>query len=85
MDLKGRRWGTKLFIVAGMSPIFIYMFSETLGEQWFNAFVAVFTHGILDWIGAGTATMAVVTSMVVLGLMTYLCYWLYNRRTFIRI
>jgi predicted acyltransferase len=85
MDLKGSRWGTKLFIVVGMNPIFIYMFAETLGEQWFNAFVAVFTHGILGWFGAGATTMEVLTSVIVLSSMTYLCYWLYNRRIFIRI
>ena len=85
MDLKGRRWGTKLFVVVGMNPIFIYMFAETLGEQWFNDFVAVFTHGMLGWLGAGIGTMEVLTSLVVLGLITYLCYWLYQRRIFIRI
>ncbi len=85
LDLKGRRWGTKLFVIVGMNPIFIYMFAETLGEQWFNDFVAVFTHGILTWVGAGVGTMEVVTAFVVLGLMSYLCHWLYQRHIFIRI
>ena len=85
MDLKGRRRGTQLFVVVGMNPIFIYMFAETLGEQWFNDFVAVFVHGMLGWLGGGIGTMETVTAFVVLGLMSYLCYWMYERRIFIRI
>jgi len=85
MDLKGKRRGTKLFVIVGMNPIFIYMFAETLGEQWFNDFVAIFTHGILGWVGAGEGTMEVASAFVVLGLMSYLCHWLYQRRIFIRI
>ena len=85
MDLKGSRRGTKLFVIVGMNPIFIYMFAETLGEQWLNDFVAVFTHGMLGWLGAGEGTRAALTAFVVLGLMTYLCHWLYQRRIFIKI
>ena len=85
MDLKGSHRGTKLFVIVGLNPIFIYMFAETLGEQWFNDFVAVFTHGILGWLGAGEGTREVLTAFVVLGLMTYLCHWLYERRIFIKI
>ena len=31
------------FVVVGMNPIFIYMFFNTVGHQWFNGFVAIFT------------------------------------------
>ena len=68
-----------------MNPIFIYMFSETLGKQWFNGFVAVFTDGFLTWFAASPGTMAVVAALVALAFEWYLCLWLYRRRIFIKI
>jgi predicted acyltransferase len=82
MDVRGyRRWAA-FAVIVGMNPIFIYMFSNTVGS-WFNDFVGIFTGGILGW--TGTELTAVVTAFVVLGLEWYLCYWLYKRRIFIKI
>jgi len=61
-----RKWSF-LFVVVGMNPLFIYLFSHTVGRQWFNDAVAIFTNGFLEWTGA-TATAGVVTALVVLGL-----------------
>jgi predicted acyltransferase len=85
VDVRGYRRGILFFSVVGMNPIFIYMFSETLGKQWFNGFVGIFTHGFMAWGGASAAAMEVVTAFVVLTLEWYLCYWLYRRKIFIRI
>lgn len=85
VDLKGfKRW-VPFFAVVGMNPIFIYMFSETLGKQWFNGYVGIFTGGMLGWFGTPEAAVQVITAFVVLGLEWYLCYWLFKRRIFIKI
>jgi predicted acyltransferase len=73
------------FIIFGTNSIFIYMFSNTLGGQWFNGFVAIFTHGVLDWINASEFVMKLVTSLTVLYLEWLLCYYLYKRKIFFRI
>ncbi len=85
VDLKGYKRWTMFFTIVGMNPIFIYMFSETLGKQWFNGFIALFTHGILGAVGMPEGTIDVATAFVVLGLEWYLCYWLYKKRIFIKI
>ena len=68
-----------------MNPIFIYMFSETVGKQWFNGFVGIFAHGFLGWFGIAGILAAVLSALAVLALEWYLCYWLYQRRILIRI
>jgi len=85
VDMKGYKRWTLFFVVVGMNPIFIYMFGQTLGEQWFNGFIGIFTHGFLGWFDASEITMRVANAFVVLGLQWYLCYWLYKRKIFIRI
>jgi len=84
-----RRWGFQrwgfLFLVVGMNPIFIYLFSETVGRQWFNDTVAIFTHGAVGVFHPSDGVLAVLTALVVLWLEWCLCYWLYKRNILIKI
>jgi predicted acyltransferase len=73
------------FIIFGTNSIFIYMFSNTVGGQWFNGFVAIFTHGVLKWVNAPGFIMQLVTSITILTLEWLLCYYLYKRKIFFRI
>lgn len=73
------------FVVVGMNPIFIYLFSNTVGGQWFNGFVGIFTKGFLNWFHAPEFLMALVTSLTVLALEWLLCYYLYRKRIFFKI
>jgi predicted acyltransferase len=73
------------FIIFGTNAIFIYMFFNTVGGQWFNNFVAIFTNGILSWFNASEFIMNLVASLTILGLEWLLCYYLYKRKIFFRI
>jgi len=73
------------FVIVGTNSIFIYMFFNTIGEQWFNDFVSIFTNGFLSWIGASAFIINVVTSLTILTLEWFLCYYLYKKRIFFRI
>ncbi len=73
------------FVVVGTNSIFIYMFSNTVGGQWFNGFVAIFTHGFLGWVGAGEFVKELITSLTILGLEWLLCYYLFLKKIFFRI
>jgi predicted acyltransferase len=85
VDIRGcKRWGF-VFIVVGMNPIFIYLFSESIGRQWFNGTVAIFTHGWLQPFGLSEATLAILTASAVLALEWSLCYWLFKRKILIKI
>jgi hypothetical protein len=66
-----------------MNSLFIYLFTETGGAHWLTRIVQPFTAGIFRWMGDLTAAIA--TSLVVWGLMWYFCYWLANKKIFIRI
>ncbi|MDH5396555.1 MAG: DUF5009 domain-containing protein [Cyclobacteriaceae bacterium] len=86
VDIKGFKgnWVT-FFAIVGMNPIFIYLFSNTVGAQWFNGFVGIFTGDISGWVGIGEHGAEVITAIVALGLEWGLCYWLYRRKVFFRI
>jgi predicted acyltransferase len=73
------------FAVVGMNSIFIYMFSNTVGGQWFNGFVAIFTNGVLNWFGASEFIMKLTASLSVLALEWLLCYYLYLKKILFRI
>ena len=73
------------FVVVGTNSIFIYMFCNTIGTQWLNGFVGIFTHGILDWINAPEFVVRLITALSVLAFEWYLCYFLYRKRIFFKI
>lgn len=85
VDVRGVRRIVPFFVVMGMSPIFIYLFSETVGQQWLNGFVHIFTGGALESMGTPAAPAALVTSVVVLAIEWALCAWLYRRKIVIKI
>ena len=77
-----RKWSF-FFVLVGMNPLFIYLFSQTVARQWLVETVAIFTTGFLGWMGG--AALGIVTALVVLGIEWYLCYWLYKRKIFIKL
>ena len=75
-----RKWATVL-VIAGMNPIFLYLFDELLG-RWTNNFLAIFTMPFLRYLGdAGKVTHR----NIVLLAIWYLAYWLYKRKIVLRI
>ncbi len=79
---KIQRW-TLFFNIVGMNSLFIYMFTNTGGSGWFQRIARPFTMGLFAW--AGELNAAVVTSLVVWGMLWYLCYWFYKHRILIKI
>lgn len=85
IDIKKIRGFVFPFAVVGMNSIFIYMFSNTVGGQWFNGFVEIFTGGFLEWLGAGEFVVKLFTALTVLTLEWLLCYYLYLKKILFRI
>lgn len=83
IDMKGWRKGVLFFAIVGMNPLFIYLFAHLGGAVFIQNLVQPFSNSLLAW--TGEWTLATITSLVVLGLLWYLCYWLYRRKIFIRI
>lgn len=72
-------------IVVGMNSIFIYLFFETAGAQWFNGATGIFVKGFLGFTGISTKVIAVFSALVTLFTEWYLCYFLSKHKVFIKI
>jgi predicted acyltransferase len=80
VEVRGLRRWTFPLLVLGMNSIFIYSFSQVL-RGWLDRGIAVFT-GRFWYLGP---LGAIPQNLVVLAAMWYLCYWLYQRRIFLKI
>lgn len=83
IDVKKLQRGARFFVYVGMNPLLIYLFTETGGADWITKIVKPFTTGLFAWAGALAASMA--TSLAVWGALWYVCYWLYQKKIFVRI
>lgn len=72
-------------VVVGMNSIFIYLFFETVGAQWFDGAVGVFVKGFLGFTGIGVKVIALLSSIVTWFAEWALCYWLARNKIFIKI
>ena len=82
IDVKGFKKWSLFFNIVGMNSLFIYMFTNTGGAEWFRAIAKPFTMGLFMWVGDLQAKIA--TSLVVWAMLWYLCYWLYKKRIFFK-
>ncbi len=83
IDVMGRKKLSVFFNIVGMNSLFIYLFTNTGGAEWFHRISRPFTMGLFAW--AGTLAAQIVTSLIVWGMLWGLCFWLYKRRIFIKI
>ena len=74
-----------LFVVVGMNAIFIYLFLDTVGYNWFNGFIAIFVKGFTGLLGIPEKIQALLSALVTLLAEWYLCYWLYKKKIFFKL
>ncbi len=85
IDLKKINRFAWVFVSIGMNAIFIYLFFETIGIQWLNKTVAIFSAGLLSFIGLKAQFIAVFSALFTLFIEWALCYWLYKNKIFIKL
>ena len=83
IDMKKWKKGVLFFAIVGMNPLFIYLFAHVGGAELIREIVLPFTTSFLGW--TGELAMTSITSLMVLAILWYLCYWLYKRKIFIKI
>ena len=81
---KNTRWAY-VFILFGMNPIFIYMLSNTLGYQWLNGFLLIFTKGIFQVLHFSIIYIKIINSLFILVLESLLLYYMFKKSIFIKI
>jgi predicted acyltransferase len=80
--MKLKKWSV-FFNIVGMNSLFIYLFTNTGGAEWFHKIARPFTMGLFAWTSPLKAE--IVTSLVVWGMLWSFCFWLYKKRIFIKI
>lgn len=85
VDVKKVQSWTFAFLVVGMNSIFIYLFAKILGDEWLFGFIKIFSFGFLDQIGIPESLLLLLTALLTLGVMWYLCYFLYKKKIFFKI
>jgi predicted acyltransferase len=72
--------------VVGMNSIFIYLvFESSLGYQWVNTTIGIFSNGLAGALGTPELWQHLFTAIVVLIFYWALCYWLYRRKIFFKL
>lgn len=74
-----------VFTVVGMNSIFIYLFFETIGVQWFNGIIKIFIGGGLAAIDIGVDGIGIISALITLAAEWYLCFWLYSKNIFFKL
>lgn len=86
IDVKGfnKKW-LRIFSVVGTNSIFIYLFAETVGVQWFRDFGKIWTAGLLKPLGIPELWIAVINSLVVLFIFWYITYFLDKKKVYFKV
>lgn len=86
VDVKQYKRYAWVATVMGMNAIFIYLFFETVGVQWVNHAVSIFSGQMLSlFFGLPAGIAAVVSALATLLAEWGLCYWLYKRGIFFKL
>lgn len=83
IDVLKYRKGLTFFTIVGMNSLFIYLFSNVGGSELIRRIVSPFSMALFGLAGFWIAQF--LSSLIVLFLLWYLCYWLYKRKIFFRI
>lgn len=86
IDVKNKqpKW-LKIFSVVGTNSIFIYLFSETVGVQWFRGFGKIWTEGLLSPLGLSENVIMVINSLFVLFIFWYITYFLDKHKVYFKV
>lgn len=79
-----KKW-LQVFSVVGTNSIFIYLFSETVGIQWFRGFGLIFTEGILGTLNFSEDVILVINALFVLFIFWYITYFLNKHKIYFKI
>jgi predicted acyltransferase len=85
IDIKQVNKYAWICIAVGVNSIFIYLFFETVGSQWFNGAIGIFVKGFLGFTGIPVNIITVFSALITLFAEWYLCYFLSKHKVFIKI
>jgi predicted acyltransferase len=83
IDIKKQKDWTLFFNIVGMNSLFIYLFAHVGGTNLIRHVIEPFSMAIFGFGGEQIAT--ILTNLITLFGLWYLCYWLYKHRIFVKI
>ena len=83
VDMKKQKKIALFFAIVGMNPLFIYLFAHVGSADFIEKIIHPFIMVLFGWIGE--VSLHIITGMIVLFLLWYICYWMYKRKIFIKI
>ena len=69
----------------GTNSIFIYLFAETVGIQWFTGFGHIWTEGLLGPLGISEKVIMVINALFVLFMFWYITYFLDKHKVYFKV
>jgi predicted acyltransferase len=85
IDIKNHRKHLLFFTVFGMNSIFIYIFFEIVGHNWFTDYILQITGGLLGFVNFPQVPAAIIGSLVVFALEAGMMYFLYRKKIFFKL
>lgn len=79
-----KKW-LRVFSVVGTNSIFIYLFSETVGHEWFTEFGKIWTVGLLSPLGLPEKLIMVINALFVLSIFWYITYFLDKHKVYFKV
>lgn len=83
IDVLNFRKNLTLFTVIGTNPLFIYLFASTGGTWYLTPIFKPFVTQLFWW--AGNLTIQMILCTTVWAAMWYICYFLYQRKIYIKL
>ena len=83
VDMKKHTKIALFFAIVGMNPLFIYLFAHVGGADFIEQIIHPFIKVLFGW--TGEVSLNIITGMIGLFLLWYICYWMYKKKIFIRI
>ena len=83
IDIKSYLKKTLVFTVVGVNPLFIYLFASVVGAELFMKIIKPFTNSLIGGFSPWLASFTL--GFIVLFCLWYVCYWLFQKRIFIKI
>ena len=71
------------FAIVGMNPIFIYLFTGLGGRRLLSSMATPFTYRFFYW--TNDITKEIITTIVVVAMVWFICYFLYKRKIFFKL
>lgn len=85
VDIKMHRKGLLFCQVLGMNSIFIYLFFDIVGRNWFNSYTTMILTPIFKLFSMNENATLILASLSVFAVEWSICYFLYKKKIFFKL